>query len=181
MQDTRALRNPSRSATARPAKDAAPPESNGAPIRQLDELDRKIIRILQQNGRTPNTEIARELDVSETTIRKRIAQLIDDDMIVVVAVPTPRAVGGNISAIIGLSVELRAIRTIGDRVRLCPEVRYLGMSTGRYEIILEGFFRDQEHLLDFITNRLGSMDGIAEIETSIILKVGKFSYEWEIV
>jgi Lrp/AsnC family transcriptional regulator for asnA, asnC and gidA len=147
----------------------------------IDELDRAIIRILQKNGRTNNTDIARDLDVTETTIRKRIAQLLEDGMINVVAVPTPKAVGSSTSAIIGLSVALHSIHQVSDRLRKCPEVRYVGMSAGRYDLMVEVFASDQEHLLEFLTDRLGSMDGITDVETSVILKVVKFSYEWEIV
>jgi len=49
-----------------------------------------------------------------------------------------------------------------------------------YDLIVEGFFTDQEHLLEFVTGKLGMLSGITNLETSIILKVVKFSYEWEI-
>ncbi len=47
--------------------------------------------------------------------------------------------------------------------------------------MVEAFFSDQEHMLDFVTAKLGPLAGITDVETSIILKVIKFSYEWEIV
>ena len=159
----------------------APTGGGAAESRELDTLDKQIIRILQKTGRKTNTDIARELSVTETTVRKRIAQLLDDGMINIVAVPTPKAVGGNVSAIIGLSVDLRTIRSVSEQVRNFPEVRYVGMSAGRYDIMLEAFFRDQEHVLEFVTEKLGAMQGITNIETSLILKIAKFSYEWEMV
>ena len=55
------------------------------------------------------------------------------------------------------------------------------MSAGRYDVMVEAFFADQEHLLEFVSDKLGSIEGIDKVETSIILKVVKFSYEWEIV
>ncbi len=73
----------------------------------LDDLDRGIIRILQRDGRTPNTDVARALDVTETTIRNRVTRLLDDGLIEIVAVPTPKAVGLTMSAII------RSIRRTG--------------------------------------------------------------------
>jgi Lrp/AsnC family transcriptional regulator for asnA, asnC and gidA len=152
-----------------------------ARARPVDELDRKIIKMLQKDGRLSNTEIARALETTETTIRKRIAHLLDERLISIVAVPTPEASGMNLSAIIGISVELTAIHEVGDAVRSYPEVRYVGMSAGRYDLMIEAFFADQEHLLEFITDKLGSLSGITSLETSIILKVVKFSYEWEIV
>ena len=146
----------------------------------LDEIDRRVIKILQADGRRPNTEIARDLHVSETTIRKRVSQLVSQGLINIVAVPTPRAVGLNLSAIIGISVTLPKLKDISEELKRQKEVRYVGLSTGRYDIIVEAFFLDQQHFLDFISNKLGGMDGITSLETSMILDVVKFSYEWEI-
>jgi Lrp/AsnC family transcriptional regulator for asnA, asnC and gidA len=152
------------------------PENRG----ELDEIDRRVIKILQVDGRTPNTQIARQLRVSETTIRKRIAQLVSRGLINIVAVPTPRAVGMNVSAIIGISVVLPRLHDISEELKRQREVRYVGVSTGRYDIIVEAFFFDQRHFLDFISSKLGRMQGITALETSMILDVVKFSYEWEI-
>src|SRR5512132_555781 len=101
----------------------------------VDEVDREIIRLLQRDGRTSNTDIARALDVTETTIRKRIARLIDEELVNVVAVPTPRAVGMTLSAIIGISVQLPSLQAVSERLVAYPEVRYVGVATGRYDII----------------------------------------------
>jgi Lrp/AsnC family transcriptional regulator for asnA, asnC and gidA len=98
----------------------------------------------------------------------------------IVAVPSPEASGMTISAILGVSVDLTSMHDVADTIRTYPEVRYVGMSAGRYELIVEAFFADQEHLLEFVTRQLGELPGISNLETSIILKVVKFSYEWEI-
>jgi Lrp/AsnC family transcriptional regulator for asnA, asnC and gidA len=151
-----------------------------APDDILDEIDRRVIKILQVDGRRPNTEIARELRVSETTIRKRVSQLVSRGLINIVAVPTPLAAGMNLSAIIGISVTLPKLKEISEELKRQRQVRYVGVSTGRYDIIVEAFFFDQQHFLEFISNRLSSMDGITSLETSMILDIVKFSYEWEI-
>lgn len=152
----------------------------GARARPVDVLDRKIIKMLQTNGRSGNSEIARALDTTETTVRKRIARLLDERLMNIVAVPTPEAAGMQLSAIIGVSIDLPAIHAVADVLRTYPEVRYVGMSAGRYDVMVEAFFSDQEHLLEFVTDKLGVLSGITDVETSIILKVVKFSYEWEI-
>lgn len=146
----------------------------------IDEMDRRIIRLLQKNGRMPNTEIAREIAVTETTVRHRVNRLIDEGLIQIVAVPTPKAAESNVSAIVGLSVQPPHMQTIATRIRELSEVRYVGLSVGRYDIIVEAFFRDKEHLLEFVSMTLGAMDGIVSSETSLILRVAKFAYEWEI-
>jgi Lrp/AsnC family transcriptional regulator for asnA, asnC and gidA len=150
------------------------------PSRLIDDLDRRIIKMLQANGRLSNTEVARTLEVTETTVRKRIAHLLDEKLLTIVAVPSPEAVGTTLSAILGVSVDLPAMQAVAETIKTYPEVRYVGLATGRYEILVEAFFVDQEHLLDFVTKRLGSLAGVTNLETSIILKVVKFSYEWEI-
>jgi Lrp/AsnC family transcriptional regulator, regulator for asnA, asnC and gidA len=157
---------------------AAPVRARARPV---DELDRKIIKMLQTDGRLSNTEIARVLETTETTVRKRIAHLLDERLISIVAVPAPEAAGMNLSAIIGISVELTAMHEVADAIRSYREVRYVGMSAGRYDLMVEAFFTDQEHLLEFVVGKLGRLSGITNLETSIILKVVKFSYEWEIV
>ncbi len=147
---------------------------------RLDEMDRRIIRLLQHDGRMSNTDIARQLEVTETTVRKRIGRLLDEGLMNIVAVPTPEAVGMSLSSIIGVSVDLTAMHRVGDAIRAYPQVRYVGMSAGRYDLIIEAFFSNQEQLLDFVTDKLGALEGVNNIETSVILKVVKFSYEWEI-
>lgn len=154
-----------------PAKDGSSP---------LDATDREIVRMLQKNGRTPNTEIGRALDLTETTIRKRIARLIEEDLVNIVAVPTPRAVGMTTSAIIGVSVQLGNLDMVSRKLSSYSEVRYLGLSTGRYDIIIEAFFNDTEHLLSFVSDKLGALPEVSSVETSIILRIDKFSYEWEL-
>ena len=156
------------------------PKVRGTRKGALDEVDRQIVGILQQDGRTSNREIGRNLGISEATVRNRIARLLSEDLINIVAVPTPRAVGMTLSAIIGVSIELPKIEQVLAELLEKPEVRYAGMSTGRYEVIIEAFFHDQEHLLEFVTKGLGHMEGVERAETSLILRVAKFSYEWEV-
>ena len=139
-----------------------------------------IVRILQRNGRASNTEIGRALGLSETTIRKRIARLLDEELISIVAVPTPRGVGATTSVIIGISVRLGELQRVSDRLVEYPAVRYVAHSTGRYDLIVEAFFSDVDHLASFVANELGADPAVRQVETSLILKVAKFSYEWEI-
>ena len=113
-------------------------------------------------------------------VLKALADPVRLRLISIVAVPTPEASGMLLSAILGVSVDLTAIHDVAETIRTYPEVRYVGMSAGRYDLMVEAFFTDQEHLLEFITGKLGTLPGISSLETSIILKVVKFSYEWEI-
>lgn len=153
---------------------------NGSALPALDSIDREILRILQRDGRTSNTEIARRLGTTETTVRKRVAAMRDNDFFEIVAVPTPRIAGFNVSAIIGLSVSLPDLREVAAALVEQKEVRYCGLSTGRFDVMIEAFFTDHEHVLRFTTDVLGTLPGITDVETSLILAIEKFSYEWEL-
>lgn len=146
----------------------------------LDDIDRKIVRLLHHDGRASNTEIGRALGVSETTVRKRIARLLDEHLIMVTAVPTPRGMGTTMAVLIGVNLRLDKQEEICARLFNHSSVRYISRTTGRYDVVLEAYFRDVEHLATFIANDLGADPAITHVETSLILKVEKFVYEWEI-
>ncbi|MCT8973915.1 Lrp/AsnC family transcriptional regulator [Microbaculum marinisediminis] len=144
----------------------------------LDDIDQEIVRILQVDGRTNNSEIARRLGVTETTVRKRLSALISGNYIEVVAVPSPFLAGMNISAILGIKTTLHHVRKIASAVSERSEVRYCGIATGRSNLIVEAFFKDHDHLLRFVADFLGQIEGVVEVETSLILKIEKYSSDW---
>ena len=145
-----------------------------------DELDKQIIALLQQDGRRPNTEIGQILGVTETTVRKRIGRLVSENLIKVVAVPSPEVVGMTMSAIVGITVDMNAHHDVAAALEALPQTRYVGYSTGPYDLIIEVFFRSHEELLDLLSKKLARIPGITKTDTSVILKVTKFAYEWEI-
>jgi len=147
---------------------------------EIDDLDKGIIGILKSDGRASNVEVGRLLGVTETTIRKRIANLLSLGLIEIVAVPTPKLAGFTLSAIMGLNVNLERLRDVSKVLVTLPEVRYCGLSTGRFDIMIEAFFTSHGHLLEFSTAKVGSIDGVVKVETFLILDISKFSYEWEI-
>lgn len=147
---------------------------------EIDDLDKGVISILKSDGRASNVEIARTLGVTEATIRKRIANLLSQELIEIVAVPTPKLAGFTLSAIMGLNVSLDRLRDVSKALVNLPEVRYCGLSTGRFDIMIEAFFSSHEHLLSFSMEEVGQIAGVVKVETFLILDISKFSYEWEI-
>jgi Lrp/AsnC family transcriptional regulator for asnA, asnC and gidA len=152
-----------------------PPDS-----RRYDELDAQLIGLLQEDGRMSNSEIARRLGVAEGTVRKRLARITAQGIARVTAVPSPEAAGRTQSAIIGVSCDVRRIDEIADVLADHVEVRYLGYSTGDFDLVMECFFFSNEHLLDFIRQTVGPIEGVKGTRTFHILKVRKFSFEWEL-
>ncbi len=89
--------------------------SSRPPNRPYDDLYRQIIGLLQKDGRRPNTEIAQQLGVTETTVRKRIGRLVSENLIKVVAVPSPEVMGMPMSAIVGISVDMTGVADVAAR------------------------------------------------------------------
>lgn len=149
-------------------------------LRDLDQIDVAIIRLLQEKGRTPNAHIARVLGVSEPTVRKRIDQMVDDGLIKVVAVLNPHRTGYATDVLIGIRVEPGKLLDVGEALSSLDQVVYIGYTTGRYDILAEALFRDDESLLDFLERDLPGLGGIVGTETYHVLRTRKINYEWRL-
>lgn len=154
--------------------------ADGSPVFPYDTVDRRIIALLQRDGRMSNTAIARTVGLSEASVRRRINQLLETGTIQIVAVPSPETLGLTLSVIIGVSCDLRRLDVVAHTLAGLDETRYLGYSTGPFDLILEAFFYSHQHLLDFLQEKIATIDGVTDTETAIILKVAKFSFEWEL-
>src|SRR5882757_5954858 len=134
-------------------------------------MDKRIIRLLQRNARVPNTELARALDVTETTIRNRVNRLLDDGLIEIVAVVNPKVIDASVSAFLTITVTLGEIEKVAQALHDRQEVRYLSIIIGRGQILTESFFRDHEHLVEFQNEFLATMPSITKVETAIVVRV----------
>ncbi len=115
----------------------------------MDNLDLLILNALQEDGRTPFTQIAKKVGVAESTIRTRYASLVERGIVQTIAVIDPFSVGYNSPALIGISTESGAINSVAQTLEKMPEVSYLVLTLGGYDLMVEVFCRDREHLTDF--------------------------------
>ena len=148
--------------------------------RPLDRLDRRILAILQRDGRTPNTEIARQEGVSPGTVRRRIAALIEDGLIKIVAVVDPEKVGMSTVAFIHLDVDLAHLDEAAKALCRMPFVLYVAYTTGQSDVLIQAVFPNHKALADFWRNDLARVPGVLRSDTSIQLEVSKQSFEWSI-
>ncbi len=144
----------------------------------LDSLDRQIIRILQQDGRTSNVETARQAGVSEATVRKRLERLAATGAIRITAMPDPARVGFSTIAFMTLSVDLARVDQIADQVARMPEVRTIHLTTGGSELLVEAWFTSSDDLLRFMTQQIGGIPGIRRTATSHVLKTIRNGSRW---
>ncbi|TRY26820.1 Lrp/AsnC family transcriptional regulator [Brevibacillus sp. LEMMJ03] len=144
----------------------------------LDELDLGIIQLLSRDGRMPFSEMAGQLGVTEKTVRARYNNLKENDMISVVGVVNPISLGLKIGAIIQLRVEHRHLQNVMEQISRCREVRYVTLTSGDYQLLIQVHVRHHEELTDFVKHKLGSIEEIAKVNLIVQLEVYKntFSY-----
>ena len=166
-----------RSATPREANDARGPGRGAVSrARDLDPVDVGLIEALQRNGREPFRRIARELGVSEATVRARYARLCDANILQVTGVTNPLGLGFDAQAMVG-------VRTSGppgpvaDQIAAWQESAYVVVTAGHFDLLVEVLCTDRGHLLDLM-NRIRALDGVVSTETFLYLDLWKQLYDW---
>lgn len=142
----------------------------------LDEVDRYIIEALRKDGREPFAQIAERLNVSPGMIRQRYSRLVDQGRLKVVAITNPIQRGLKTMAMIGVRTDGNRMLDVADEIARLPEVVYLVVASGRFDILAEVFCRDHEDLLRFITDKLYGIEGVRETETFMHLRIVKEIY-----
>ena len=145
----------------------------------MDNLDLLILNALQEDGRTPFTQIAKKVGVAESTIRSRYASLVERGVVQTIAVIDPFSMGYNAPALIGISIEPGEIDSVAHTLEKLPEVTYLVLTLGGYDLVVEVFCRDREHLTHLITNQIQPIPGIRATDTLVIGKIFKLSFFWK--
>lgn len=145
---------------------------------ELDEIDRAIVAHLQYDGRMPFTNIAAEVGVSEGSVRRRVKRLVDSEVLQIVGIVEPQYLDWQAAAMIGVTVQAGQVDAVADQIAHFPEVSYLFMASGGFDLFVEVYCRDTEHLVSFLSERLQQVPGVERTETFMILKTYKLSYRW---
>ncbi len=142
----------------------------------MDELDGRIIKLLQADGRASNAMIAREVGVSEGTVRRRLRHLIQNDVIKVLAVPNLEQMGYGTAALIGLQTEPGKVDEVADAAAALEEVHYVSITTGAYDIFIWVGLESPEKLGIFLRSSVGVIPGVRRTETFVNLAIKKRTY-----
>ena len=142
----------------------------------MDELDRKFIALLQMDGRASNAKIAREVGVSEGTVRRRLRKLLDDDIVRVVAVPNLEKLGFSTTALIGLQTGPGKSDEVAEALVDLREAHYVSVTTGAYDVFLWVGLESAESLGQFLRNKIGNIQSVQRTETFVNLSIKKRTY-----
>jgi Lrp/AsnC family transcriptional regulator for asnA, asnC and gidA len=146
------------------------------PFENLDEIDRYIIDVLRQDGRTAFAKIAQHLRVSPGMIRVRYNRLVELGILKVAAITNPLRMGYKTMAMVGIRTDGNRMLEVAEKVASFEEVIYLIVVSGRFDILAEVVVKDHADLLRFITERLYSVEGVRESESFMHLKIAKEIY-----
>ncbi len=146
-----------------------------APARRVDDLDRRIIEALQENGRESFRSIAARLGVSEATVRARYSRLTREGILQVVGVTNPLGLGYE-QALVGLKTSGPS-DGIADEISHWAEADYVVVTAGQFDVLVEVVAADRRHLLD-LTNRMRAIEGVISTETFFYLEMWKQLYDW---
>lgn len=144
---------------------------------KTDRVDAKIIELLQQNGRMPNTEISKILKISETTVRKRLKKLIDEQFIQVIAVCNLLKLDNQVSGNIKLKVDPTKTSSIIEELNKLDGLWYIAHMTGVFDFDLE-FQLESQNDLGSLIESINQIDGVLSLETSFLLQQIKNRYDW---
>ncbi len=150
----------------------------GRAVDDVSELDKRIIEHLQADGRRPFTQIASELGVSEAAVRARTNRLVERGVLQIVGVTDPLRLGFGQMAMIGVRCAAAKLMEVAEAVAAFPEVDYVVITAGSYDILIETVCEDNEALLRFLTEKLRAIEGVRETETFVYLRMIKQTYQW---
>src|SRR5881394_4558999 len=145
-----------------------PYQNSGAVV--PDDVSKLIIEQLQQDGRRAYATIAKAVGLSEAAVRQRVQRLLDAGIMQIVAVTDPLQVGFPRQAMIGVNAD-GDLRKVADKLAALPEVDYVVITAGSFDILLEVVCEDDEHLLALLNDSVRSVPGVRDTETFVYLRL----------
>ena len=131
----------------------------------LSATDREIIAHLQEDGRRPFVAIARELDISERTVRNRVHQLLEQNVIQIVALTDPASLGYQAGALVGITLDLSSpVSDVAESLIGLADVDYVVTTTGRFSLFVEIICSDMARMQYVLDHEVAVLKGVKGIE-----------------
>ena len=143
----------------------------------IDETNKRIIELLQQDGRKPFVSIAAEVGLSEGAVRQRVQRLTEAGVMQIVAVTDPLQVGFTRQAMIGIKTHGDA-NPIADELCGIRQIDYVVTTAGSFDLLVEVVCEGDAELLDLLMTRIRTIPGVIDTETFVYLKLNKQHYDW---
>ena len=142
----------------------------------LDDVSKQIIEQLQQDGRRSYAAIGKAVGLSEAAVRQRVQRLTDAGVMQVVAVTDPLTLGFRRQTMIGVRC-VGDIERVADLLADMPEIDYVVITAGSFDLLIEVVCADDDQLLEIIS-RVRTIPCVTSTETFVYLKLRKQTYSW---
>lgn len=143
----------------------------------LDELDLAILRILQEDGRISNADLAQRISLSPPATHARVRRLTEQGVILrTVALLDKEKLGYDMTCFVHVSLQLHRQEGLDEfrrRVNEFPEVLECHHVTGDFDFLLKIVVRNRKELERFVIQELTPVPGVARINTSLVLSEAK--------
>jgi Lrp/AsnC family transcriptional regulator, regulator for asnA, asnC and gidA len=143
---------------------------------RVDAADRHIISLLQMNGRASYSDLARQVGLSEASVRKRVHELRRREIIQIVAVTDPLQLGFSHEALLAVHA-LPNPEVLADQLADIDEVDFVVLVAGRYSILLEAVATDDEEFVELI-QRIRRLANPVRVDVLPYLMTRKQEYAW---
>lgn len=140
-------------------------------MEKIDELDRKILRIITQNARIPFKDVAEQCGVSRAAVHQRVQKMFDTGVIVGSGYQVnPKMLGYNLCALVGILLERGTMyQRVIEELNTIPEVVDAYYTLGAYSMMIKLHAKDDKHLMSLLT-KLQEVPGVAKTETLTALE-----------
>jgi len=145
----------------------------------LDELDKSILRELQADGRMSYTDLGPKVGLSAPATRQRVQRLIAQEILQIVGVTDPLRLGMPVMAMLGIRAE-GDLRKLADRMSQEAAVIYVVHTAGLFDLLVEVVCREPSELLDLVNDRIGSLEGVKDVEKLVYLDIHTHRFNWEV-
>ncbi|MBN9273071.1 MAG: Lrp/AsnC family transcriptional regulator [Mesorhizobium sp.] len=139
----------------------------------LDDTEQAVLSQLKVDGRMSSVDIAKRIGVTEATVRRKMARILEDPDISIQAVARPLRSDVGIAAIVGLDVDREHIVTVARRLSEYSFVDSVYAMTGPFDIIIQLTLPSTTSLHDFLVSELSNLPGIKDSESYMIGRVFK--------
>lgn len=140
---------------------------------QLDQIDLQIIALLEKDGRTSYSDLAKQVGVSTGTARNRVQRMIEEQVIQVAAYPNPNRPDSVLRSFMTFSVEASQLKRAARHLIALPQIRYAAISTGSFDIVALAEFSSKNDMLAFVTEAVSQVPGVRATQSFILLSVLK--------
>ena len=137
----------------------------------VDELDKILIKLLSENARQSSYQLAKQVNVSPSTIRRRIRELIKNGIIHTTLTIDHSSLGLPLAAHIALNVNHEQLESVWEALRKLPNIKHVSITAGRFDVMGMVRVSSTEELLKFVQKEITQIPGVEKCETFICLRM----------